>query len=98
MAGLSCMHGVIWFLTSTSYCIRTNILLCFLLEGEDANCQECGKCYDDEDEKLQKAWIGCDKCWRWFHYQCVGFKRKPSKKTNFICRICKIKAKSNDKM
>jgi len=41
-------------------------------------CYVCGADYDDDDN--QGVWIGCDNddCGRWFHYWCVGFKRKPS--------------------
>ena len=35
---------------------------------EESNCQECGKGYDDDTEAERKTWIGCDRCWRWFHH------------------------------
>ena len=30
--------------------------------------------YLDDNEQDKKAWIGCDSCWRWFHYKCAGYK------------------------
>ena len=34
-------------------------------------CQSCGKKYDEDDEQLQDTWIGCNHCWRWYHFPCV---------------------------
>ena len=47
-------------------------------------CQVCGKS-DQEPNK----WIGCDNCWRWFHFSCAGFRRKPSARSRFVCVHCK---------
>ena len=43
-------------------------------------CQTCKKMEDGDAGQL----IGCEKCWRWYHYKCVGFKRKPSAKYVFF--------------
>ena len=53
-------------------------------------CQGCGSCYRDEGVKKQRAWIGCDRCWRWFHYWCAGLTRKPRKSTEFLCEHCSV--------
>ena len=63
------------------------------LEADKDNentCQGCGGNYDDEAEDSQRAWIGCDHpgSWRWYHYWCAGYKRKPQKKAKFICTKC----------
>ena len=43
----------------------------------------------EESDEEQKYWIGCDgTCGKWCHYQCAGYKRKPSK-TLFFCSACK---------
>ena len=43
-------------------------------------CQTCKKMEDGDAGQL----IGCDECWRWYHYKCVGFRRKPSAKYVFF--------------
>ena len=57
-------------------------------EIDEEVCQECGANYNDDDK--QDAWIGCDneKCGRWFHYWCAGFKRKPTSRKKFKCLYC----------
>ena len=54
---------------------------------DENTCQGCGGAYN-EDER--KHWIGCDgpSCWRWYHYWCAGFRRKPRKTTKFLCSFC----------
>ena len=54
-------------------------------------CQGCGAHFDEDEESAQRAWIGCDgpECWRWFHFYCAGFKKKPKKTTKFLCAHCK---------
>lgn len=57
---------------------------------DDDTCYVCSANYWEETEEEQKAWIGCDgNCGRWCHYQCAGYKRKPSRKTLFFCSMCK---------
>ncbi len=39
----------------------------------------------------QEGAIGCDKCYRWFHWSCAGFKREedlPGEKENWYCQDC----------
>ena len=31
-------------------------------------------------------WVGCDRCPRWYHTQCVGLKNAPS---TYVCDMCK---------
>ena len=65
---------------------------------EDSNCQECGKAYEDDSEDDRKTWIGCDNCWRWFHYGRAGFKRKPSKKQRLNAESANLKSKTSHKL
>ena len=60
-------------------------------DNDHAECEVCGGTYEDDSEEKKKAWIGCDRtgCDRWFHYWCVGFKRKPSTRCKFLCYVCK---------
>ena len=55
-------------------------------DDEDTNhCFKCSGVYSDGEER---EWIGCDTCYRWYHYKCVGFKRLPKKPTRFVCHLC----------
>ncbi|MDA8002831.1 MAG: hypothetical protein MPL62_16230, partial [Alphaproteobacteria bacterium] len=54
-------------------------------EDEDVDlCFSCGEECIDGQEKL---WVCCDECYRWYHYKCAGFSRRP-KREEFICNIC----------
>ena len=58
-------------------------------DEENESCSVCGSRYGDDSERMKKTWIGCDGiCGKWFHYKCVGFKRKPTQKTPFLCSAC----------
>lgn len=53
---------------------------------EDTNhCFKCNGVYSDGEER---KWIGCDTCYRWYHFKCVGFKRLPKKTTRFVSHLC----------
>ena len=61
-------------------------------DDEDAveeKCQKCGKWYEDDDEEVKETWIGCDNCWRWYHYTCVDLLVKPSEDEYWCCHQCK---------
>ena len=56
---------------------------------EDAeHCQHCGDAYHDDDESRQQEWVGCDFCWRWFHYGCIGLEEIPEKDEQWKCPEC----------
>ena len=59
-------------------------------DDSDDECEVCGISYKTDSDKGRKGWIGCDGpgCNRWFHYWCVGYKRKPSAKSLFLCYAC----------
>ena len=38
------------------------------------HCFTCGAAYAEGEEK---QWIGCDLCYRWYHFKCAGFKSLP---------------------
>ena len=53
---------------------------------DDTNhCFKCGGVYLDTEVR---EWVGCDTCYRWFHFKCAGFKRLPKKSEQFVCHIC----------
>ena len=43
-------------------------------DDKDVNhCFSCGvECIDGQE----KLWVGCDECYRWYHYKCAGFSRR----------------------
>ena len=53
---------------------------------EDKDTQHCFSCGDsfNNDEDC----VGCDSCWRWYHYQCVGFDCLPEESEEWYCLIC----------
>ena len=56
---------------------------------EDAeHCQHCGDAYYDDDESRQQEWVGCDFCWRWFHYGCIGLEEIPEQDEQWKCPEC----------
>ena len=40
-----------------------------------ANTDFCQLC--KESSGAASTWVGCDLCWCWFHWKCVGFSRLP---------------------
>jgi hypothetical protein len=52
-------------------------------EKDIEHCFSCGQLFNDDGECL-----GCDSCWRWFHYSCVGFDHLPEENDQYICHIC----------
>ena len=57
-------------------------------------CQQCGKKYQQSDAK---EWVGCDHCWRWWHYKCLGLTRKPRKKDELKCIVCQKDHEKNSR-
>ena len=54
-----------------------------MLEAE-AVCPVC-----ETDTYDSKGWIGCNKCSKWFHIECVGLSQKDAESTSsFICPNC----------
>ena len=51
---------------------------------QTCKCGICGQLYEEITEEVQN-WIACDKCKRWFHFECVGIHSSPE---NFICSLC----------
>ena len=48
------------------------------------DCVTCGGVYFDTD---LWEWVGCDSCYRWYHFKCASFKRLPKKMEQFVCHI-----------
>ena len=49
-------------------------------KGCDTACQQCqGKNGEPEE------WIGCDKCWRWYHCECIN---NYNFDAPFYCSLC----------
>ena len=55
-------------------------------EQDTTHCFKCGGVYHEADAG---DWVGCDKCYRWFHFRCAGFQRLPKETEQFVCHICK---------
>ena len=54
-------------------------------EEDTDHCFTCGDvCIDTE----VREWVGCDSCYRWYHFKCAGLKRLPKKAEQFVCHIC----------
>lgn len=47
------------------------------------SCKECRKTIENDQNT-----VACEACLEWFHFTCLGIKRKPRVKTWF-CTICK---------
>ena len=54
-------------------------------DEDTSHCFKCSGVYHDSEAK---EWIGCDTCYRWYHYKCVGFKRLPKESTDSSCHLC----------
>lgn len=46
-------------------------------------CPEC-------NQKEETPMIGCDKCDRWYHFDCVGIEEEPPKEENWYCYTCSV--------
>ena len=66
-----------------STCMLKNISYSILAIDED-QCQVCKQKFQEGEDNL---WVGCDLCTRWYHWKCLGYKRRPSKKQRLPC-IC----------
>ena len=55
---------------------------------DDTNhCFKCGGVYLDTEVH---EWVGCDSCYRWFHFKCAGFKGYPRKQNSLYATYVKI--------
>ena len=43
-----------------------------------------------EPKRQRQKWIGCDKCERWLHFECVGIQRKPKGNYDCGCSIARM--------
>ena len=55
-------------------------------DKDTTHCFTCGGTYMEGEED---QWVGCDDCYRWYHYQCAGFTTLPSSSQPFTCVLCK---------
>ena len=46
-----------------------------------SKCQKCGGCYL---KKHARKWVGCDYCWQWWHFNCLGLASLPDEKVRGI--------------
>ena len=58
-------------------------------DEHESECQKCKTSCEVDEEKQQATWIGCDNCWRWYHYQCAGLHVKPAEDDYWCCPFCK---------
>ena len=59
-----------------------------LLDDADIDEGECQKCHKSSVTGDDHLWVGCDTCKRWYHWKCLGYKRRPSKKQKIRCVSC----------
>ena len=38
-------------------------------EKDEDTCQECHRKYQEDSLERQETWVGCEVCWRWYHYE-----------------------------
>ena len=60
-----------------------------IITADEDSCQVCGTKFDDDSEEAQETWIGCDNCWRWYHYTCVHLMIKPTEEQYWCCSKCR---------
>ena len=60
------------------------------IDQSESTCQGCGAhyIYDKDTKQKQKNWIGCDKCWRWYHYHCANLSTYPDLEQLWMCPEC----------
>ena len=56
-----------------------------LLDDADIDEGECQKCHKSSVTGDDHLWVGCDTCKRCYHWKCLGYKRRPSKKQKIRC-------------
>ena len=71
-------HNVYIYTYISQYCVDEE-LICQGFRGDSRG---------ETEEGQVKNWKSCDGCWSWFHYQCAGFRRKPTKNSAFYCSDC----------
>ena len=59
------------------------------LDNSDKDTDHCLTCSAAYLDAEARQWVGCDKCYQWYHFKCTGFARLPRKSELFVCHICK---------
>jgi hypothetical protein len=50
--------------------------------------EPCGVCGDSATWEEEEAWVQCDKCQKWFHFECTGLKKLPTDDEQYLCEEC----------
>ena len=58
-------------------------------DNDEEICQGCQKKYDTDNEAEKSTWVGCDNCWRWYHFPCAGLSVLPAEEDYWSCPQCK---------
>ena len=62
---------------------------CAIQKEEDENvCQGCKKRYEEDSEEAKEWWLGCNTCWRWWHFQFADYVEMPDEDEHFQCPVC----------
>ncbi|XP_062511201.1 uncharacterized protein LOC134187101 [Corticium candelabrum] len=57
-------------------------------ERDENKCQGCGGLFDNDSNERQEDWVGCEHCWRWYHYDCAGLSELPEDEDPWTCSKC----------
>ena len=57
-------------------------------ERDERMCQGCGGEFEEDSDDRQEDWVGCDLCWRWYHYDSAGLSELPEEKDPWTCHKC----------
>ena len=57
-------------------------------EKDEDTCQGCHRKYQEDSLERQETWVGCEVCWRWYHYECGGLTAMPEEDNPWACPRC----------
>ena len=57
-------------------------------ERDENKCQGCGGKFEEDSDDRQEDWVGCELCWRWYHYDCACRPDLPEEEDPWTCPKC----------
>ena len=57
-------------------------------ERDENKCQGCGGKFEEDSDDRQEDWVGCELCWRWYHYDCACLPDLPEEEDPWTCPKC----------
>ena len=67
---------------------KTVARTCTVEEKDEDTCQGCQRKYQEDSLERQETWVGCEVCWRWYHYECGGLTALPEEDDPWACPKC----------